>query len=116
MWVFTQTGFVSAVRHRENKDQLMVRARDYDSLVDLADLASAEISKTPGGDYPYRVAVQEEVFHHFVSMNIKALDYTNFKNRVDVTRGAHYHDVLSGVWSIMHEVEDAEARRRYATK
>lgn len=116
MWVFTQTGFVSAVRHRDNKDQLMIRARDHESLVDLADLASAEIVKTPGGDYPYRVTVQEETFHHFMSMSIEALDYTNFKNRVDITRGHHYHDVLSGVWSIMHDVEDEDARKRYAAK
>ena len=32
MWIFTETGFVSAVQHRENPDYLMVRARDRQSL------------------------------------------------------------------------------------
>jgi hypothetical protein len=40
------------------------------------------------------------------------LDYTNFKSRLDVSRGEHWHDTASQVWSIMHDIEDADARKR----
>ena len=36
MWIFTETGFVSAVRHFKEKDKLVVRARDQKSLEGLA--------------------------------------------------------------------------------
>ena len=49
MWIFTQTGFVSAVRHRSEPDTLMVRARDRESLVALAELVDAPIEKLAHG-------------------------------------------------------------------
>jgi hypothetical protein len=116
MWVFTQTGFVSAVRHRDDKTKLMVRGRDSESLEDLADMASVPIDHTPGGDYPYRVTVTDLQFMEWAEMQIETLDYTNFKSRVTITRGDVYHDACMDVWSAMHQVEDANARNRYATK
>ena len=32
MWIFTSTGFVSAVVHRDDADLIVVRARDRESL------------------------------------------------------------------------------------
>ena len=39
MWVFTDSGFISAVRPRGDHDNVMVRARDAESLDAIADLA-----------------------------------------------------------------------------
>lgn len=112
MWVFTETGFVSAVRHRNEKGMLMVRARDSQSLEDLADMQSAEISSSPFADYPYRVVVSDETFKSWHSMTIDMLDYDNFKSRVTSSRGNNYHDALMDVWTAMHKVEDKAARRK----
>lgn len=48
MWLFTDTGFVSAV---SDGSDLMVRSRDRESLVPLAAVAKVEIKKTPKNDY-----------------------------------------------------------------
>ena len=54
MWVFTTTGFVSAVY----KDgALQVRARDRRSLSALSKDTGASIVATPLADYPYRIAI-----------------------------------------------------------
>lgn len=114
MWLFTEGGFVSAVQHRENPDYLVVRARDKQSLQNLADICEVNITMKEISDYPYRVVVQRHAFAQWVNDQVDFLGYDNFKNRVAITRGKEYARTLGSVWSVMHDVEDEEARNRYA--
>jgi hypothetical protein len=114
MWIFTETGFVSAVQHRENPDYLMVRARDRQSLVQLSEIVETEIKSTPDADYPYRLTATKEDVKSWMNDSIDFLGYSNFKNQVAITRGKNYARTLGSVWSTMHDVEDEEARNRYA--
>ena len=111
MWIFTETGFVSAVRHYSEKDKLVVRARDQKSLEGLANSVGLDIISTPSNDYPYRVFVADSVFATWLSKQTMAVDYTNFKNRVHDSRGHDFAGVLMSVWSAMQDVEDSEARQ-----
>ena len=45
MWIFTETGFVSAVRHYDDLNLVVVRARDAQSLEVLAELAETPVEK-----------------------------------------------------------------------
>ncbi len=110
MWIFTETGFVSAVRHRNEKDKLVVRARDQKSLESLSNSLGLDIVETPSNDYPYRVFVDDVVFATWLYKQTMAVDYPNFKDRVHDTRGHDFADTLLSVWSAMRQVEDAEAR------
>ena len=112
MWVFTETGFVSAVQNRNNPEYLVVRARDKQSLQTLADLCDVEIKFMVGSDYPYRVFVSKEDFKSWMNDNVDFLGYDNFKNQVAITRGKEYAYALGSVWSVMHDVEDEQARNR----
>ena len=118
MWLFTETGFVSAVQHREDKDLLVVRARDRISLEPLAEATGTEITTNAYSDYPYRVIVHKADFNTWVSNAIKFLDYPNFKNQVAVTRGKAFAHTLGSVWAKMLDAEDEEAHamRRKADK
>ncbi len=82
MWIFTETGFVSSVRHFSEMDKLVVRARDKQSLESLANSVGLDISSTSSGDYPQRLFVDDSVFAALLSKQTMAVDYTNFKNRV----------------------------------
>lgn len=110
MWVFTETGFVSAVRKDSTPDVITVRARDRKSLESLAGLAQVEIAKSPNGDYPYRLFVATEVWAEWVSLVAINVDYDNFKSHVAQTRGYDYAHELSRVWSVMLDTEDEDAR------
>lgn len=107
MWIFTNTGFVSAVSH--GKD-LMVRARDKESLGPIAEFAKTEIILTPQNDYPYRVIVTHDFFAKWVVQMANDINYKNFKSEVAATRGYEFAHPLTKVWSVMHEVEDSGAR------
>lgn len=106
MWVFTETGFVSAVRKTDRPDVYTVRARDRMSLVPLASFASVEIVDTPYGDYPLRVFVAPEVFTEWLTTQSSSIEYSNFKSRVSQTRGYEYVDALHEVWSAMLATAD----------
>jgi hypothetical protein len=109
MWVFTTSGFVSAVY----KDgALQVRARDRRSLIPLAKQTGAEIIATPLADYPYRIAITNEQFAGWVNQQALSIDYKNFKSEVADTLGYGFAKPLNQVWSAMHDVEDAQARKR----
>jgi hypothetical protein len=107
MWIFTNTGFVSAV---SNGRDLMVRSRDRESLEPLAESANSEIIATPANDYPYRTIVSHQVFLRWVSHMASNITYKNFKSEVAATRGHDFAHPLMKVWSAMHEVEETAAR------
>ena len=110
MWIFTETGFVSTVRHHSEKDKLVVRSRDHKSLESLSNLVGLDIVETPSNDYPYRIFVDDTVFATWLYKQVIAVDYPNFKDRVQETRGHDFAGTLLSVWGAMHQVEDAEAR------
>lgn len=103
MWLFTETGFLSAVRHSENPDALVVRARDEESLRGLSEAAETPILPTPDHDYPFRVHVGRDVFAEWVLGQVSNLNYLNYKGHMWDER-PHFHNALSDVWVAMHQV------------
>ena len=110
MWLFTETGFVSAVINTKNPGIVAVRARDKQSLAPVAASFGLDILRSPEGDYPYRVFVQREQFAQWAFDAVMNLGYRNFKARVFETRGYEYAHELGRVWSVMLETEDVDSR------
>jgi hypothetical protein len=108
MWIFTETGFVSAVRKPYYPDKMVVRARDIQSLDDLVNLSGGNVITTKDSDYPHRVVVTDDVFKSWLEGTVEDLNYDNFKNRVALTRGTKFAKLLSGVWSTMLGAEDLD--------
>lgn len=110
MWIFTDTGFVSAVRKPWAKDKMTVRARDKQSLAELSKVSGEAITTSKDSDYPHRVVVDDLVFKSWLLATIDVMDYDNFKNRVYETRGKKFASLLSKVWSVMLGAEDLERK------
>lgn len=110
MWIFTDTGFVSAVRKYDRPDVITVRARDRESLEALTASTGDEIAHSPQGDYPYRAFVKPEAFTKWVAEMSADISYDNFKSQVAHTRGYHYTHALHDVWVAMLQTEDELAR------
>ena len=53
-----------------------------------------------------------EQFAYWVNQQALAIKYKNFKAEVADTRGYGFAKPLNQVWSVMHEVEDDQARVR----
>ena len=81
MWLFTLNSFVSIVRHRQEHDTLLVRARRREDLLTLLGHAyDNKISEDRNADYPWRVLMKENDFQTLINDYItKKLEYDNFK-------------------------------------
>lgn len=112
MWLFTETGFLSAVVENPNqsKSRLAVRARDKKSLQALAEFAGTDIVELPNRDYEYRVYVEKETLIEWTSRSISEMGYGNYKSRMYQTRGADFAHSLSNVWTAMLSVSDKRAK------
>jgi hypothetical protein len=108
MWLFTSSGFISIVE--KDADRLAVRARDSLSLSSLAQSYGVEIRSTPTADYPYRIFITKDQFKNWLSNQPGQIDYKNFKSEVSITRGKNFANALLKVWSVMHAIEDLQAR------
>lgn len=115
MWLFSETGFVSAVVDLQDKNKMIVRGRDKKSLEPLAKLAGVKILDTPQRDYPHRVFVSKKKFTEWVVENISTMQYNNYKSRMYQTRGADFTHSLSEVWSVMHQVEEGYVKPTYTS-
>jgi hypothetical protein len=109
MWIFTTSGFVSAVKNNDDRT-IIVRSRDRESLEQISAKCHSPIKKTPFADYPYRVFIRHEDFISWIANEASALNYRNFKSEVAVTRGKDFSRTLGEVWSTMCKVEDSSAR------
>jgi hypothetical protein len=107
MWLFTSTGFVSAVRQGSD---LVVRSRDAQSLEPIATFGKIKIQHTPANDYPYRITTDNDTFARWTHFMCQTIEYSNFKSEVALTRGSKFAKALAKVWSDMHDVEDKDAR------
>jgi hypothetical protein len=110
MWVFTESGFVSAIRHHSEAGKLVIRARDHQSLEGLANAIGLDIEPTPGSDYPYRTVADDSAFAAWLSKQILKINYTNYKDHMESIRDHDFSGALLSVWSAMQQVEDGEAR------
>lgn len=116
MWIMTPIGFYSAVQHRDNHADLMVRARsiaDLERLVAfaggclnpslLAGIGPIETTLTHA-DYPHRIVVTKRTWKALLGFLTDDIDYANFKTavgKVSPGRAHLYHDV----WATMCKAE-----------
>jgi len=112
MWIFTSTGFVSAVAHRDDADLIVVRARDLESLTPLIERTGAEVNPWEGSDYAFRIVVPREEFSAWVTEQAAGIDYTNFKSSAHQRRGGTFADVLHDVWDVMYRFQRTQRTQR----
>ena len=105
MWIFTETGFVSAVKNTEHEGKYSVRARDKESLAGLIESTGAELIVTSHTDYPYRIIITPDEFVQWTSAQASSIDYPNFKSQVAKTRGYEYTEALHDVWFAMRKTQ-----------
>ena len=117
MWIFTETGFVSAVKKPQDNGLVSLRARNHASLEAIAAQCNTEIINTPSGDYPWRTFITNEQLATWLSDTALNLDYSNFKSRAHKTnKSSKFISALHDVWAVMTHTEDAEARARFTQR
>jgi hypothetical protein len=101
VWVFLNNAFLSAVQHRDEPDNLMVRARRREDLERVFG-AKVAVVESKAADYRWRVTVPKRLFADRLAANVEAIDYDNFKSSV----AEHdRHEAYMDVWTAMHRFQ-----------
>ena len=107
MWLFTKSGFFSAVRHSAKPDTIHVRARFAGDLERLCRAHGVQpcVKATPRGDYRWRMDFKRGEWARIAAEEAQAIDYTNFKDAAH--DGTVRDDAYMEVWSDLRGAQDA---------
>lgn len=81
MWIFTQKGFLSIVRHIDKANVLIVRSRFRGHIEKI--FPNAVIEEDSTKDYRFRAEVPAKEVSRVVARMVSEIDYDNFKNSLD---------------------------------
>ena len=102
MWVMTTQGFYSAVAHRDEPENVIVRARTRDDIEALREqIPDIEPFEDPSADYRHRAIVSKAEWVAALADLAAEIDYDNFKNAVARAQGAERSHVYGAVWSTL---------------
>ena len=96
MWLYVSNGFLSIVAHRNQSDDLIVRARNPTHITSL--FPNAQVVHMPTADYPYRTILRRNFVEETVACYVKNIGYDNFKASID---DFEYHDACIDIWRTM---------------
>jgi hypothetical protein len=108
MWIITTRGFLSVVRNLDSTgpgDAILVRGRVREDLDHFTDFVGRHgdrpaVTGTPHSDYGYRLTSSREMFASYLTEQVGALNYPNFKNEVAKADQGRAH-VYSRVWEVL---------------
>jgi hypothetical protein len=100
MWIFTQRGFLSIVRHTDKPNILIVRSRFRGHLEKI--FPNAHVIEDGTRDYRYRSELPVKRVIEVIAGLVSEIDYDNFKNSLDMN-GERYRDCCIDVY---HSVEN----------
>jgi len=103
MWIFTNTGFLSVVAHRDKKDTLLVRGRRSGEIESI--FPKANVYEMDNADYYYRSEIKRDEVARVMANQVQDIGYDNFKSSVSDNKR---HDVYMDIWSIMHAYQSSK--------
>ena len=102
MWIVMNDSFISAVEDRNNKMNLVVRARVREDLENAFPKLKNEIIESTDSDYKFRLFMAKQVLCGVMTTKIMNINYDNFKNSV---KQNWRHNAYIAIWSIMYKVQ-----------
>ena len=112
MWLFTTSGFLSIVQHKDLPGFFQVKSRSADPLEAL--WPDQEIEVIDWADYRFRITVRKERVIPVITATLESLDYTSFKN--ECSDHEEYHRALTRIWGTMFQFQDLLERRSGASR
>lgn len=101
MWICLNNSFLSIVASRDNKNELLVRARRQNDIENVFPNVSTFEDKH--ADYRYRAFIPKEVVADVIrDYIVNNITYSNFKNSVHDYK---LHDAYLDVWQTMYNLQ-----------
>lgn len=102
MWLCLNNGFLSVVQDFHHPNNLLVRARDFESIKNIFG-ENTEVTETPDNDYRFRASIPREIVGEVIATKLANIEYGNFKNSV---QNHGLHDAYSAFWHTMYMYQE----------
>jgi len=102
MWIFAERGFLSVVACKDQAEMLLVRARVRGDIQRY--FPDAKVIANAGSDYKYRALISRERVAEVMAAQVRAIDYTNFKESIPPDQEHRYH-VYSRIWEVARALQ-----------
>ena len=100
MWIQFNNAFLSIVENRDNKLELLVRARIKGDIEKI--FPEADVFEDYSADYKYRAFISKTKVAARMMLKMTEINYENFKNSVkEITRKNAY----SNVWVELRKLQ-----------
>ena len=103
MWVMLNNAFLSIVENRNNKSELLVRARIKGDLERV--FTNVDTFEDEAADYKYRAFIERGVVEKVIASKVADINYSNFKGSVS-SEDHKRHDAYMRVWSEMNKIQE----------
>ncbi len=117
MWLVTTDGFLSVAQNLDSIGAgvtILVRGRVRADLEHLADFVARHgsrpaVTETPLSDYGYRLTTSREMFASYLTEQVGALNYPNFKNEVALADPRRAR-IYARVWEVLRDLRELGAK------
>ena len=100
MWIQFNNAFLSIVENRDNKLELLVRARVKGDIEKI--FPEADVFEDDNADYKYRALISKAKVAARMMLKITEINYDNFKNSVKETKRKNAY---SNVWVELRKLQ-----------
>ncbi len=107
MWVITRHGFYSAVQHRDDGGQILVRARvrsDLDAMLALLGRDS-EVVSDPCADYRFRTTIERGAWAAFLAAEAAGVDYESHAKEAMAGSDRRRYDAYLDCWAALARLQ-----------
>jgi hypothetical protein len=106
MWLLTTQGFYSVVAHRDDPDQLLVRARTREDIEALREqIPGIESFVDRSADYRHRAIVSRAEWVAALAQLVADLDYDNCKSAVAERQGPERAALYGVLWRELRRLQ-----------
>ncbi len=100
MWIQFNNAFLSIVENRDNKLELLVRARIKGDIEEI--FPEADVFEDESADYRYRAFISKAKVAERMTLKMKEINYGNFKNSVKET---NRKNAYGNVWMELRKLQ-----------
>ena len=102
MWIQFNNAFLSIVENRDNKLELLVRARVKGDIEKI--FPEADVFEDDNADYKYRAFIERSIVAEKLKELSLEINYDNFKSSIQFSDNERQNAYLN-VWSVMQKIQ-----------
>ena len=102
MWIQFNNAFLSIVENRDNKLELLVRARIKGDIEKI--FPEADVFEDDSADYKYRAFISKAKVAARMMLKTTEINYDNFKNSIPSDQSERHHSYLN-VWTELRKLQ-----------